>query len=116
MSRIVLLIILVSSLVSADDHQLEAKLKFIENIDDFKSNNPQLVLYPLNRAGTGKKGIIYSVGQRRSGDRLVSQLAENNQWESLKDVALTVTYPASGSGYVVTYVQININQVKIYFI
>lgn len=114
MLRVVFIITLVSTLVCAeviDNHQVEAKLEFIKNIDDFKTNNPQLVLYPLNRVGMGKQGIQYTVGQRTSGDRLISQLAKNNNWGSLQDVSLTLTYPTTGYGYVVTYVQVNINQV-----
>lgn len=115
MSRVVFIITLVITLVCAevviDNHQLEAKLEFIKNIDDFKTNNPQLVLYPLDRVGMGKQGIRYTIGQRKSGDRLISTLAKDNYWGSLQDVSLTLTYPTSGYGYVVTYVQVNINQV-----
>lgn len=118
MSRVILIIVLLITIIRADvdasnDHQLEANLEFVDNINDFKTNNPQLLLLPLNKVNNGKQGIMYTVGQRVAGDHLISTLAENNNWGSLQNVALTLTYPKSGYGNIVSYVQVNINQVKL---
>lgn len=119
MSQTVLIIVLLSILIHADvdassDHILEANWVFVDNINDYKTNNPQLLLFPLNKVGNGKQGIKYTVGQRVAGDRLISTLAENHNWVGLQNVALTLTYPKSGYGNIVSYVQININQVNLY--
>lgn len=120
MSRVILIIVLLITIIRVDvdatasnDNQLEANLEFVDNINDFKTNNPQLLLFPLNKVNNGKQGIIYTVGQRVAGDHLISTLAESNNWGSLQNVALTLTYPKSGYGNIVSYVQVNINQVKL---
>lgn len=44
------------------------------------------------------------------GDRLVANLSERNQWSQPQDVTFTLTYPKTGLGAVITYVQIDVNQ------
>jgi hypothetical protein len=40
----------------------------------------------------------------------VAQKSENQSWPTLQDVQLVLTYPQSGSGAVVTYVIVTVNQ------
>ncbi|XP_062539730.1 uncharacterized protein LOC134207811 [Armigeres subalbatus] len=54
--------------------------------------------------------LIYTLGQRVAGDRLVSTKSENKQWPTLQDVTLSLSYPQSGVGAIVTYVQVIVKQ------
>ena len=53
---------------------------------------------------------------RSSGDRLSAQAGASNQWPSPQNIKLTLAYPRSGVGNVVTYVQVIVEQVCILFI
>lgn len=46
-----------------------------------------------------------------SGDRLVASNSQSQQWGSVQDVTLTLTYPRYGSGAIVSYVNISVDQV-----
>lgn len=45
-----------------------------------------------------------------TGDRLVSTQTDGKQWPTLQDVTLSLAYPQSGVGAVVTYVQVIVKQ------
>lgn len=49
-----------------------------------------------------------------TGDRLVATASGNNNWNTAQDVSLTLTYPKTGTGSVVTYIQIPVEQVNSY--
>lgn len=51
-----------------------------------------------------------------SGDRLVASNSQSQQWGSVQDVTLTLTYPRFGTGAIVSYVDISVNQVCYRFI
>ncbi|EAT33832.1 AAEL013895-PA [Aedes aegypti] len=61
---------------------------------------------------SGKVGqqLVYTLGQRVVGDRLVSTKSDSKQWPTLQDVTLSLAYPQSGVGAVVTYVQVIVKQ------
>lgn len=44
-------------------------------------------------------------------DRLVATANGSNQWATPQDVRLTLTYPRTGVGSIVTYVQVIVQQV-----
>lgn len=46
-----------------------------------------------------------------AGDRLVASNSQSQQWAALQDVTLTLTYPRAGTGYIVSYVEVNVDQV-----
>lgn len=52
----------------------------------------------------------------KKGDRVVATAAGNQTYGSAQNVQLTLTYPKSGVGNVLTYVQVTVQQVKGYFI
>lgn len=47
----------------------------------------------------------------RTGDRLVAYNSDSMAWGSNQDVVLSLSYPASGVGAIVTAVDIIVNQV-----
>lgn len=47
-----------------------------------------------------------------AGDTLVGTSGENNSWSQPRDVVFKLSYPANGTGAIVTYVQIDVNQVS----
>lgn len=57
--------------------------------------------------------MIKLIVSRISGDRLVASATGSQQWGTTQDVKLTLTYPRSGTGAVVTFIQIPVEQVNI---
>lgn len=49
---------------------------------------------------------------KKSGDRLVAELSENNSYSTAQNVVFKLTYPREGLGAVVTYVKIDVQQVS----
>lgn len=76
------------------------------------------ITYTLGRRISGKEQLK----QRRSdlsmgifililGDRLVSSGSQNQQWNFRQNVTQSLIYPRTGSGAVITYVEIVVDQV-----
>lgn len=113
MTKLVALILAtVVALVASEEQPaaIEAQVEIVQNIGAFKAANPDVELVPLDIARSTRQQIVYSVGNRISGDRLVATDSNGQSWSSLQDVALTLNYPRSGTGAVVTYVQVVVNQ------
>lgn len=49
------------------------------------------------------------------GDRVVGTASGSQSWGSPQDVKLTLQYPKSGVGAVVTFIQIPVEQVNTFF-
>lgn len=47
------------------------------------------------------------------GDNLVAHSAKNQTWPTQQNVAVTLTYPTSGTGKQVTFVAIQVDQVSV---
>ncbi|XP_058451478.1 uncharacterized protein LOC131430450 [Malaya genurostris] len=89
---------------------MEAKIQIVENISDFKAAHPELELLPMESVRSPRQQILYTVGSRVAGDQLVASVQDGWSWATLQDVKLTLTYPTSGVGAVVSYVQVVVNQ------
>uniref|UniRef100_A0A1Q3FN42 Putative transcription activator mbf2 n=1 Tax=Culex tarsalis TaxID=7177 RepID=A0A1Q3FN42_CULTA len=110
---IALILVTVVALITAEDQPapIDARVEIVQDIATFKTANPGVELIPLDIAKSStRQQIVYSVGNRVSGDRLVAADSNGQSWATLQDVALTLNYPRSGTGAVVTYVQVVVNQ------
>lgn len=56
--------------------------------------------------------IAYQLGKRVNGDRLLASVPVVQQWTELQNVTQTLTYPKSGTGGVITYVEVIVDQVS----
>ncbi|XP_058064185.1 uncharacterized protein LOC131213952 [Anopheles bellator] len=54
--------------------------------------------------------IVYTLGGRRPGDRLVGLSSDSKFWSTAQDVKLDLQYPQAGVGAVVTYVEVTVDQ------
>ncbi|XP_055612568.1 uncharacterized protein LOC129759151 [Uranotaenia lowii] len=92
--------------------QADARIQVVEDIAAFRAANPAIKLIPMELSQTknARQQITYTVGNRQSGDRLVSVNQDSASWPTLQDVKLTLSYPVSGVGAVVTYVEIVVQQ------
>ncbi|XP_058833278.1 uncharacterized protein LOC131691092 [Topomyia yanbarensis] len=90
--------------------EIEAKIQLVENIADFKAANPDLELIPMETTRGPRQQILYTVGYRVSGDKLVASIQDGWTWSTMQDVTLTLTYPTSGVGAIVSYAQVVVNQ------
>ncbi|XP_055298544.1 uncharacterized protein LOC129566529 [Sitodiplosis mosellana] len=92
------------------------KVAVVHNLTTFLSENPDVkLLQPLIKEQLGdvalpKLQINYRLGNRISGDRLSATAGASNQWSTPQNVKLTLAYPRSGVGNVVTYVQVIVEQ------
>ncbi|XP_017477590.1 PREDICTED: uncharacterized protein LOC108367482 [Rhagoletis zephyria] len=84
----------------------------VKDIAEFKKNHPGLVLARMTKeeSNARSQSVRYSLGGRVSGDRLVAQAADVFTYQVAKDVTIQLTYPQSGAGSIVTYVEIVCNQ------
>ncbi|XP_062556052.1 uncharacterized protein LOC134220914 [Armigeres subalbatus] len=102
---------LVTASVENNPPQLiKAKLVVVPDIATFKATHPELDVVPLNATKSNRSQIVYTVGQRLPGDQLVSTTQDYSSSDTLQDVALYLRYPESGTGAVVTFVEIVVNQ------
>jgi hypothetical protein len=67
--------VLLLNIVHCEEHtlqQIEASIKFVDNIEEFKLRNADLKLEPLKRSVGPKQQINYTVGNRISGKILIT--------------------------------------------
>ncbi|XP_068157722.1 uncharacterized protein [Drosophila tropicalis] len=101
---------------SRDASTNEVSLRDITVVKDvraFAAKHPGLKMQRLTKhpeARSSTQSVRYSLGARISGDRLVAQGADVFTYPSVKDVSLQLTYPESGTGAVVTYVELICSQ------
>ncbi|XP_055612447.1 uncharacterized protein LOC129758900 [Uranotaenia lowii] len=94
-------------------NQADALIQVVDDINVFRAANPDIKLIPLevgSQTKNARQQITYAIGNRQSGDRLVSVNQDSASWPTLQDVKLTLSYPVSGVGAVVTYVEIVVQQ------
>lgn len=111
---IVLASIIFASISAEDQSTSKVEVQVVKDINEFKKANPELQLIELNfsskRISPRLSQTIYSLGSRVSGDRLV---AADDGWAvypNKQNLKLTIWYPASGNGALVTFVQVVVTQ------
>ncbi|KAM7350004.1 uncharacterized protein ACRADG_008702 [Cochliomyia hominivorax] len=90
--------------------QQQRNIELIHDIKEFIKQHPQLKLIRLNKKAPDNhrsQSVKYTLGNRVSGDRMVGQYADTFFYPAKKDVSTQVTYPETGTGSVVTSVDIN---------
>lgn len=119
----------------------DAEIEFItvKNLTEYiHSSKLNFNILPLKRDSSNLIQIRYTLGNRISGkllinhhsfetkkkkghviklflgDRILTINSDNQQWAQARDVELTLTYPRSGIGSVVSYVDILVDQVMFY--
>ncbi|KAM8721374.1 hypothetical protein ACLKA7_007273 [Drosophila subpalustris] len=96
----------------ARDNYIHRDIVFVEDVRDFAAKHPGLNLQRLEkqpesvRARAVGQSVRYTLGSRISGDRLVAQDADVFNYPKTNDVSMQVTYPQSGVGSIVTFVEI----------
>jgi hypothetical protein len=89
----------------------EVKIAVVENIKDYLQANPNATLIPMKMARQARLNQNwYTLGFRLQGDRLVAIDNGWAQYPSKQNVELSVYYPRSGVGALITYVQILMTQ------
>ncbi|XP_055637454.1 uncharacterized protein LOC129776078 [Toxorhynchites rutilus septentrionalis] len=87
-----------------------ARVDIIDDIEAFQTAHSHVQITPLNATRNVHQQIIYKLGNRVVGDRLVGTATDSKTYPTLKDVTLNIAYPTSGVGAIITYVQIVVNQ------
>lgn len=83
----------------------------VDNIDNFQREHPELTLEELDVLSNVRGQMVYTLGNRAAGDRLVGKAARKQTWSTKQNVKIQLTYPSRGVGAMVTYVHIVVNQV-----
>ncbi|XP_005179558.1 uncharacterized protein LOC101893068 [Musca domestica] len=81
----------------------------VKDIRAFIAQHPNLRLTRLikKERTSHLQTVKYSLGNRVSGDRLVAQYGDTTYYPAKKDVTTQVTYPETGTGSLVTAVEIH---------
>ncbi|KAH8323795.1 hypothetical protein KR067_001027 [Drosophila pandora] len=89
------------------------RILVVKDIKEFAVQHPGVHLQamekevvPSKAREAGSLTVRYNLGARIGGDRLVAQGADTFNYSQLQDVSLQLTYPESGTGAIVSYVQI----------
>lgn len=92
--------------------RLNASVVVVKDINVFKASNPDVQLIALERTNRNqvRAGIRYTLGTRVAGDRLAATLSDFVSYATPQNVKLTLTYPTSGTGAVVTHVLVDVQQ------
>lgn len=102
-----------------DGKNLIVKVITPEEMVKFLEQNPNAVEMKATRTEINGRSahpqartiINYTLGVgREEGDRLVSNDSSTNDYDVLKTLTVTMKYPKSGTGAVITYVKINTYQ------
>lgn len=110
-SAVVLLALVSVALAEVEEPAaIASTLEVIEDIAAFKAAHPELDVVPLESYRNARQQIVYTLGNRVSGDRLVATSQDGQSWATLQDVTLNLRYPQAGTGAVVSYVQVVVNQ------
>ncbi|CRK95679.1 CLUMA_CG009137, isoform A [Clunio marinus] len=88
-------------------------IKTVNNIEDFKENNPGVTLIEMDFEDQEQFVISrsYSLGVRQTGDSVVANGSNKRKWSIPQNVTTTLSYPSSGgNGAFLTYILINCEQ------
>lgn len=90
---------------------LQASVVLVDDINEFKAAHPDVQLIELVRAeNQARASIRYTLGARVAGDTLVAKKSDFASYATPQNVKLTLTYPTSGTGAVVTHVLVDVQQ------
>uniref|UniRef100_A0A336LBT0 CSON006441 protein n=1 Tax=Culicoides sonorensis TaxID=179676 RepID=A0A336LBT0_CULSO len=90
---------------------LDAKIVLVDDINKFRAAHPDLELTELVRSEKQPRNSIrYTLGARVVGDTLVATKSDFASYGTAQNVKLTLTYPTSGTGAVVTHVLVDVQQ------
>ncbi|EDV99594.1 uncharacterized protein LOC6564732 [Drosophila grimshawi] len=93
----------------ARNGDVQRQIVVVKNVRDFAAEHPGLKLQRLQKQPAGRmsgQSVRYTLGARVSGDRLVAQGADVFSYPAQKDVSVQLTYPESGAGSIVTFVEL----------
>ncbi|XP_060662494.1 uncharacterized protein LOC132795654 [Drosophila nasuta] len=93
------------------DSYVHRDIIVVKDVRDFAAKHPGLKLQrmdrqPVSARAAAAQSVRYTLGARITDDRLVAQNADVFNYASSNDVSLQVTYPETGTGAIVTYVEI----------
>ncbi|KAH8235544.1 hypothetical protein KR032_002177, partial [Drosophila birchii] len=118
--RIMLLVIclvlgLVSATVSGLPHARASDLYYtdITPVTDetrYTSLNPDVKLQEMNKVKHSKGNIVFSSGERTSGDRLIVNHYDDESFASANDIEVMMSYPAGAStGVTLTCIEVYVD-------
>jgi hypothetical protein len=99
--------------VNAENSNSKYEVKIIKNITEFRNANPSLKIVELKSSKSPNprlNQIVYTLGNRYSGDRLVSADSNWAAYPSKQNLELRIWYPVNGAGAIITFVQVNVSQ------
>ncbi|XP_058127776.1 uncharacterized protein LOC131290424 [Anopheles ziemanni] len=89
-------------------------IETVSDIDAFRRANPELTVakLPSTKAevAEGRQQIVYTLGYHIANERLIGLSSDNKSWSTPQNVKLDLEYPTVGSGNVVSYVEVVVNQ------
>lgn len=110
-SIIVFAIFLVGALAAENLQNAQVKIQVVDNIEEFKRMNPDVNLIEMTvDRNLRLRQNWYTIGARKSGDRLVGTDNGWAQYPSKQNLELEIWYPLNGVGAVVTFMQVFITQ------
>ncbi|XP_043659805.1 uncharacterized protein LOC122624362 [Drosophila teissieri] len=89
-----------------------AGIRVVHDIHAFAAQFPGLQVQPMEKeivpgkARVGSQTVRYNLGARIPGDALVAQTADTYEYQRAQDVSVQLTYPESGTGAAVSYVEL----------
>ncbi|XP_055382332.1 uncharacterized protein LOC129612652 [Condylostylus longicornis] len=102
-----------SPIIKEINDDLKVDITVVEDIEEFKNTHPSLELTPLfsDELQESPFGVIrHTAGSRVAGDRLVASGSGGQSWATPQDVQLSLQYPKSGTGAVLSYVEVLVDQ------
>ncbi|XP_055390160.1 uncharacterized protein LOC129619100 [Condylostylus longicornis] len=92
-------------------NNLKGKISLIDNVGTARRLFPGATFTKLDKnLRSGKGSIVYTLGRRSGGDRVVATDSDRGEWGSEKDIQVLIEYPARGRGDIVTYVAVIVEQ------
>lgn len=115
-AAIVIFLGLIFALNSVDcSSEPNIQVDVVHNLNEFLRANPTATLLEPVKNGTSPRlTLTYKTGQRVNGDSLQAQLIDWFTYAAPQDVKATFNYPVSGTGAIVSYIQVDIEQVRGY--
>jgi hypothetical protein len=114
MKRLILIVVAIicgATAIEEVKNVAEVTVKVVDNIEKFKKDNPTVQLLPMSIARNPRSAQnIYTLGARQPGDFLSAAGGDWVQYGVPQNLELKLSYPGSGAGAILTYVQVTINQ------
>uniref|UniRef100_A0AAG5DWB9 Uncharacterized protein n=1 Tax=Anopheles atroparvus TaxID=41427 RepID=A0AAG5DWB9_ANOAO len=106
--------LLLTVIASSVDGDVHISIEAVPDIDAFRRANPEHIVAPLQshlaKGATGRQQIVYTLGSRAAGDRLVGLASDNMAWATPQNVKLELQYPTAGVGAYLSYVEVVVSQ------